>query len=86
MNACLLSSCVGKKIADVETPKQFEKFVRHFKVTQAKMSVHMGYVSRKIYGELYHYNGRYGKGVVLFTNSPKSTRYCYAIYYVREEE
>ena len=86
MNASLLSSCVGKKIADVETAEQFEKFVRNFKLTQAKMSVHLGYVSRKIYGELYHYNGRYGKGVVLFTNTLKSTRYCYVLYYVREEE
>lgn len=85
MNACLLSSCVGKKIADIETPEQFVKLVKHFKLIEKKTSMHLGYVSRKIYGELYHYNGRYGKGVVLFTSHPTSTRCCYVSYYVKEE-
>lgn len=78
-----LSGCVGKKIADVETKEQFDKFLKHFKLYEVKRSKHLGYVSRKIYGELYRYEGRYGKGVVIFTNAIESTRYCIAIYYTK---
>lgn len=77
----LLSSCVGNHIANVETKEQFDKFLKHFKLYEVKRSKHLGYVSKNIYGELYRYEGRYGKGVVLFTNAVESTRYCIAIYY-----
>lgn len=28
------------------------------------------------------YQGRYGKGIVIYTHNPKSTRYCIAQYYI----
>lgn len=81
MNRSLLSSCVGKHIANVETKEQFDKFLKHFKLYEVKRSKHLGYVSKNIYGELYRYEGRYGTGVVLFKNTSESTRHCIAIYY-----
>ena len=41
-----------------------------------------GYVSRKIYGIVRPYDGRFGRGFTVLTPSFKSSIYCRITYYV----
>lgn len=46
-------------------------------------SLARGYVSRKNKsGDIMLYNGRFGKGVKVYTSNPDSTRFCFVTYYV----
>lgn len=33
--------------------------------------------------ERYPYKGKFGEGVVIYFNNPKSTNYCFVAYYVK---
>lgn len=42
------------------------------------------YVSRKIDGIVEPYNGRFGRGYVIYSPAWDSTRFCYKDYYVEK--
>ena len=42
-----------------------------------------GYVSRKnLKGIIQEYNGKFGKGIKIYTPNFNSTRYCFVSYYI----
>lgn len=41
-----------------------------------------GYVSRRKYGEVYKYSGRFGTGYVTISPSRDSTNFCYISYFI----
>lgn len=43
-----------------------------------------GYISRKIYGRIVPYKGRFGTGYKVYSTNPDSTRYCIVEYYLNE--
>lgn len=45
-----------------------------------------GYVSRKTYGYLVKYDGRFGKGYKWYHPNTESTQYCFVTYIIKKEK
>jgi len=57
-----------------------EELLKHCKYSHSALT--RGYISRKIYGRIVPYKGRYGTGYKVYSPNPDSTRYCIVSYYL----
>ncbi len=62
--------------------KMIENLVEQGVLKFSHRSWTRGYVSRKIDGLCYPYNGRFGRGYVIYRPSRESTRFCRIEYYI----
>jgi hypothetical protein len=64
------------------TVKQIENLCEQGVLKFSHRSWRRGYVSRRCAGLVYPYNGRFGRGYVIYRPSTISTQYSYVEYYL----
>lgn len=59
-------------------------YIKKYGLIFRQQALENGYVRKNLDFDdcpAYHYAGRYGRGIVVFTYNPKSTKYCYINYF-----